>query len=1106
MYNSTKDLPNAVSGNAARELFKKSGLNNEVLFKIWKLADVDKNGELDKEEFMIAAHLISVEVKKLATVPEVLPSSLARLKAGAAPAATAMDSSFGSGGAFPGSQMGARPPMTNAGPPTIPDFPSMGPSSSSSGPTSAAGRRFSLQGSPDASQNSFDAFAAGMGGPSMSSGTAPSGGPVPFGAMGGANRSSSTGLGGSMGAMGGMGGPPGMGGMAGMGAPGVPGIGPGGMGGQGMGMGGQGMGGGGFAGGPPGLMGGFGGGDAREAEFMKDAAKQSETVKALLQDFANLDQQIFDKRKMVEERKAKLMEMRQFEAKINLQLMQAKQDHEQAQKLLSDGETALVQLNTVMEVSKNNLKTYQDQLQAVQQSKAEVDKQLVANREIAETMETSLLSLQGQLQAQDQEMERQRQSINEAEMTLGRLLTIKQNLEAEGHEKSGEMSRLSTSAERLQQEIEATEKKILSVRASREAESKTSDKDQAVIQKLMETKAKVEAEWHQLSARLESQDKVYQDQVGTKHPDIQSLQMLCRQAQSAVHEFSSRINVSYAAFSGHKPADFPKPVAVPQDNDRGFGAESAFSSGFSAAPAPPPASADPFGSSPADGFGSSPAPAQGFGDNFDDAFASAPSVAKTAPATDPFASASSEPFGGNDFDFGAAPSGAGKPTVKPSSSNESFGSGAGDAFGSGGDAFASAGDAFGASSKDPFSAPGQPSPFGGASEPFGASDETDTFKSSTAPATDDTFKAPAGDAFASKDSPFDSPADTGFGSATVDAFAAPAGDPFAAPVSDAFAAPAGDAFAAPAGDAFASPAGDAFAAPAGDAFAAPAGDAFGAPAGDAFAAPVGDAFAAPAGDAFAAPAGDAFGAPAGDAFAAPAGDAFGAPAGDAFAAPAGDPFGAPAGDAFGAPAGDAFAAPAGDAFAAPAGDPFGAPAGDAFAAPAGEAFGESKASSDKGSKKSMDAFPSSDSLPSGDGDMFAATGKDSPFAAGGGDFFPPNSTNGSTADYGGPSAGFGAPADFSAPGGAFGAAEAPALGDTKKADSPNDAEDWSCFDNKSAAPAAAAPKATAAKDDWGDNWDSSPQAATASTTDWDADFAAAAAGASVTSKDDWGDF
>ena len=40
----------------------KSKLPNNVLGKIWKLSDVDKDGLLDIDEFALAMHLINIKV------------------------------------------------------------------------------------------------------------------------------------------------------------------------------------------------------------------------------------------------------------------------------------------------------------------------------------------------------------------------------------------------------------------------------------------------------------------------------------------------------------------------------------------------------------------------------------------------------------------------------------------------------------------------------------------------------------------------------------------------------------------------------------------------------------------------------------------------------------------------------------------------------------------------------------------------------------------------------------------------------------------------------------------------------------------------------------
>lgn len=53
----------------------KSKLPNTVLSKIWKLADVDKDGFLDAEEFALAMHLINIKINGN-DLPSELPDHL----------------------------------------------------------------------------------------------------------------------------------------------------------------------------------------------------------------------------------------------------------------------------------------------------------------------------------------------------------------------------------------------------------------------------------------------------------------------------------------------------------------------------------------------------------------------------------------------------------------------------------------------------------------------------------------------------------------------------------------------------------------------------------------------------------------------------------------------------------------------------------------------------------------------------------------------------------------------------------------------------------------------------------------------------------------------
>lgn len=64
-----------IKHTAAKSELIKSKLPNNVLSKIWKLADVDQDGFLDLEEFALAMHLIKVKVEGN-ELPNILPDHL----------------------------------------------------------------------------------------------------------------------------------------------------------------------------------------------------------------------------------------------------------------------------------------------------------------------------------------------------------------------------------------------------------------------------------------------------------------------------------------------------------------------------------------------------------------------------------------------------------------------------------------------------------------------------------------------------------------------------------------------------------------------------------------------------------------------------------------------------------------------------------------------------------------------------------------------------------------------------------------------------------------------------------------------------------------------
>ena len=68
-------INNKITGAAAKSEMVKSKLPNSVLGKIWKLADYDKDGMLDKDEWALAKYLIKIKLEG-SEIPNVLPDHL----------------------------------------------------------------------------------------------------------------------------------------------------------------------------------------------------------------------------------------------------------------------------------------------------------------------------------------------------------------------------------------------------------------------------------------------------------------------------------------------------------------------------------------------------------------------------------------------------------------------------------------------------------------------------------------------------------------------------------------------------------------------------------------------------------------------------------------------------------------------------------------------------------------------------------------------------------------------------------------------------------------------------------------------------------------------
>merc|ERR1711974_57101 len=64
-----------ITGRVARDELLKSKLTNNILGKIWRLADTDADGLLDDEEFALAQHLIKLKIAGH-TIPDSLPAHL----------------------------------------------------------------------------------------------------------------------------------------------------------------------------------------------------------------------------------------------------------------------------------------------------------------------------------------------------------------------------------------------------------------------------------------------------------------------------------------------------------------------------------------------------------------------------------------------------------------------------------------------------------------------------------------------------------------------------------------------------------------------------------------------------------------------------------------------------------------------------------------------------------------------------------------------------------------------------------------------------------------------------------------------------------------------
>jgi len=75
IFNSLVPVDGKVTGAAAKAEMVKSKLPNAVLGKVWRLSDLDKDGQLDSDEWALAMHLINIKLNGH-DLPSELPDHL----------------------------------------------------------------------------------------------------------------------------------------------------------------------------------------------------------------------------------------------------------------------------------------------------------------------------------------------------------------------------------------------------------------------------------------------------------------------------------------------------------------------------------------------------------------------------------------------------------------------------------------------------------------------------------------------------------------------------------------------------------------------------------------------------------------------------------------------------------------------------------------------------------------------------------------------------------------------------------------------------------------------------------------------------------------------
>lgn len=75
IFDSLHPVNGKLGGDRVKPIFLNSKLSNEILGKVWELSDIDKDGQLDKDEFCVAMHLVYKALEQK-PVPSILTQDL----------------------------------------------------------------------------------------------------------------------------------------------------------------------------------------------------------------------------------------------------------------------------------------------------------------------------------------------------------------------------------------------------------------------------------------------------------------------------------------------------------------------------------------------------------------------------------------------------------------------------------------------------------------------------------------------------------------------------------------------------------------------------------------------------------------------------------------------------------------------------------------------------------------------------------------------------------------------------------------------------------------------------------------------------------------------